>query len=71
MFLSFISTKLMVKIIFIISDGESHLFAPKFDEFTNEYRGVFRLMSCDCDENAKLCEKEKVTKFPTVRIYPP
>lgn len=61
----------MVKIILIISDGESHLFAPKFDEFTNEYRGVFRLMSCDCDENAKLCEKEKVTKFPTVRIYPP
>jgi hypothetical protein len=28
-------------------------------------------MSCDCDENAKLCEKERVTKFPTVRIYPP
>jgi hypothetical protein len=28
-------------------------------------------MFCDCDENAKLCEKENIQKFPTLRIYPP
>jgi len=54
-----------------MSDGESVEFAKKFDEFTNENRGIFRLMFCDCDENAKLCEKENIQKFPTVRVYPP
>lgn len=27
--------------------------------------------ACDCDEDASVCEKEKITTFPTVRIYPP
>jgi hypothetical protein len=50
------------KIIYILNflDGESKDFAPKFDEFTNEYRGIFRIGACDCEENAKLCEKENI-----------
>lgn len=51
-------------------DGESKKFAPKYDEFTNEYKGIFRIASCDCEEAEKICQKESVTKFPTVRVYP-
>ncbi|CAD8206853.1 unnamed protein product [Paramecium octaurelia] len=53
------------------SDGESRSFAPKYDEFTNEYKGIFRIASCDCDEAEKICQKESVSKFPTFRVYPP
>lgn len=54
-----------------MKDGDSKKFAKEFDEFTNEYRGVFRIGACDCDEDASICEKEKITKFPTFRFYPP
>lgn len=40
------------------------------DEWTNEYRGVFRIGAVDCEEYPVLCEKEGVTVFPTVKIYP-
>ena len=66
----FISINLMVAILFII-DGESKGFAPQYDEFTNEYKGIFRIASCDCDEAEKICQKESVTKYPTLRVYPP
>jgi hypothetical protein len=52
-------------------DGESRKFSNDFDEFTNEFRGVFKIGACDCDEDSAICEKEKITKFPTFRIYPP
>lgn len=65
-----ISINLMVFIVFII-DGESKGFASKYDEFTNEYKGIFRIASCDCEEAEKICQKESVTKYPTVRVYPP
>ena len=32
---------------------------------------MFRVDGIDCDEYPKICTKEKVTKFPTFRIYPP
>lgn len=60
----------MVFIVFII-DGESKGFASKYDEFTNEYKGIFRIASCDCEEAEKICQKESVTKYPTFRVYPP
>jgi len=53
------------------SDGKSKDFVPAFDEWTNEYRGVFKIGSVDCDEFDKLCEKQGVTEFPTIKIYPP
>ena len=58
-------------IICLFLDGESKRFATEFDEFTNEFRGVFKIGSCDCEEDSAICEKEKITKFPTFRIYPP
>ena len=53
------------------SDGVSKAFAKKYDEFTNEYQGIFKIGACDCDDEVQICSKEKVTTFPTVRIYPP
>ena len=32
---------------------------------------MLRIGAVDCDEFATLCEKEKVSDFPTYRVYPP
>jgi hypothetical protein len=34
-------------------------------------QGVFKVGAVDCYKEWELCEKEKITKTPTVRIYPP
>lgn len=52
-------------------DGESKAFARSYDEFTNEYKGIFRIAACDCDESERICKKENVNKYPTIRVYPP
>lgn len=31
---------------------------------------MFRVGSVDCDQFADICKKEKVEKFPLIRIYP-
>ena len=41
------------------------------DRWVNEYRGVFRIGAVDCQEYPALCEKEGVTQFPAIKIYPP
>ena len=41
-----------------------------YNSFATENKGIFRIGSVDCGEFAKICDKEKVTKFPTVRVYP-
>lgn len=56
---------------FKYNDPESKKFAAAFDEFTNEFRGVFKIGACDCEEDAAVCEKEKISKYPTFRFYPP
>jgi len=52
------------------NDGVSKDFASKYDTFVNEYGGVFRIGACDCENEADLCDKEKIFKFPTFRVYP-
>ena len=51
-------------------DGQSEAFVPEMDKWNNEYKGVFRIGAVDCEEYLNLCEKEGVTQFPTVKIYP-
>ena len=41
------------------------------DKWTNEYNGVFRIGSVDCDQYPKICNEQGVTKFPTFKVYPP
>lgn len=53
------------------ADGKSLQFAPEFDSWTNEYRGVFRICAVDCDSYADLCRKEDITEFPTIKLYAP
>lgn len=52
-------------------DGQSEAFVPSMDKWNNEYKGVFRIGAVDCEEYQNLCEKEGVTQYPTVKIYPP
>jgi len=32
---------------------------------------MLRIGAIDCDEFSQICEKEKISQFPTYRIYPP
>jgi len=43
----------------------------QFEAFATENMGIFRIGSVDCSDFTKMCEKEKVTSFPSVRLYPP
>lgn len=52
-------------------DGESKTFSTEYEKFGAEMQGVFKIGAIDCYKEWELCEKEKVTKFPTVRVYPP
>lgn len=52
-------------------DGKSQEFAKEFDEWVNQYNGVFRVGAVDCDEYPKICKEEKAEVFPSFKIYPP
>lgn len=41
-----------------------------YEQFASENKGIFRIGSCNCEDNADICKKEGVTNFPTVRVYP-
>lgn len=38
--------------------------------FSKENKGMFRIGSVDCEEFEDICKKEKVEKFPLLRVYP-
>lgn len=44
--------------------------AGQLEVFAKENKGMFRVGAVSCDEFPKICEKERVSKVPTVRIYP-
>lgn len=39
--------------------------------FAKENKGMFRMGSVDCNLFKNICDKEKVSKFPLLRVYPP
>lgn len=41
-----------------------------YEKFASENKGIFRIGAVDCEGEATICSKEKVEKFPTIRIYP-
>jgi hypothetical protein len=45
--------------------------AKDYDAFATENKGIFRIGSVDCDEQPQICTKEKVTSFPSIKVYPP
>jgi thioredoxin-like negative regulator of GroEL len=52
------------------TDYESKEFAEKFKEESIKSDGIFKFAGVDCDEHYDICEKQSVSKFPTVKIYP-
>ena len=42
-----------------------------YEGFGTENKGIFRIGAVDCDTQGPICDKEKVTAFPTFKIYPP
>lgn len=52
-------------------DGKSKNMSKDFKSFATENKGIFRIGAVDCDDQSNICSKEKVTTFPTFRVYPP
>lgn len=42
-----------------------------YDQFAKDNKGIFRIGAIDCGDFSKICEKEKVKTFPTVKVFPP
>eukprot|EP00356_Strombidium_inclinatum_P004709 CAMPEP_0170493486 /NCGR_PEP_ID=MMETSP0208-20121228/13968_1 /TAXON_ID=197538 /ORGANISM="Strombidium inclinatum, Strain S3" /LENGTH=401 /DNA_ID=CAMNT_0010769419 /DNA_START=30 /DNA_END=1235 /DNA_ORIENTATION=+ len=53
------------------SDAGASDFVNSYKDFATENMGVFRIGSVDCEDFQKICEKEKVTETPTLKVYPP
>ena len=45
--------------------------ARKYEEFANEFKGIFRIFYINCDKEKKLCDTLKVSAMPFIRIFPP
>jgi len=54
---------------FLLDDGSRDL-VHEFEKFATDWQGAFRIATIDCYEQYELCEKEQVSKTPTIRIYP-
>jgi len=53
------------------NDGLSKGFAGSYEIFAKEHKGLYRAGGIDCNEFEAICKKEKVDKFPLLRVYPP
>lgn len=53
------------------SDGKSPAIADEYQKFAAQNMGIFMIGAVNCDAQPKICEKEKVSEMPTVRLYPP
>lgn len=42
-----------------------------YEAFGTDNKGIFRIGAVDCDTQAQICDKEKVTAFPSFKVYPP
>lgn len=52
-------------------DGKSAKIAEEYGAFATDNLGIFRIGSVDCEDFKAICDKEKVSNLPTVRVYPP
>jgi len=59
-----------LKFTFSIIDDGSRDLTYEFEKFATEWQGAFRIGTVDCYEQYELCDKEQITKTPTVRVYP-
>ena len=41
-----------------------------YEKFATDNKGIFRIGSVNCEEEGSICSKEKIDKYPTLRIYP-
>lgn len=53
------------------SDGRAKGEKEDFEKLGSDLKDMIRVGAVDCDDFWKICESEKVTSFPTYRVYPP
>jgi len=53
------------------NDGKSKQMVKEYEKFALDTKGIFRSGAVDCDDFKAICDKEGVTEFPTMKMYPP
>ena len=41
-----------------------------YEKFAKDNKGIFRIGAVSCVNEDAICSKEKIDKYPTIRIYP-
>lgn len=52
-------------------NADDKKFLDEYNSLATEFKGMMKICAIDCNEFGKFCEKNKVTKTPSVMIYPP
>lgn len=52
-------------------DGQSYKFSKDFDKKATEMKGIINFGFLNCSENKDLCNSEKPSKLPSLKVYPP
>ena len=52
------------------NDDVSQSIKPIIEDFAEDYFLLFKVMSVNCGMEQNLCQKESITTFPTLKIYP-
>jgi hypothetical protein len=52
-------------------DGGSRAFSDEFKTVSDDMSGILKFGGLDCAAHPQVCDKQKITKFPSVVIYPP
>jgi hypothetical protein len=52
-------------------DGGSRAFSDEFKTVSDDMSGILKFGGLDCTAHPQVCDKQKITKFPSVVIYPP
>lgn len=63
--------KVIIVHFFKSGDGQSYEFSQNFKAQAEKTKGIFKWAGLNCGTHADLCNKEGITEFPTVKIYPP
>jgi len=54
-----------------LDDGKSRGFKLELEKLALDYDLMFKVGAINCKEYRDICEKQEVSEFPTIKVYPP
>lgn len=63
--------KIFVVHFYTNDDGQSYKFSKEFDKKATDMKGILQFGFVNCSEHKELCNSEKPTTMPGLKVYPP